>query len=525
MKLIKLFSAVLIVCGMLFLSVSCSSSSSSTSTTKIVTTTVKTGDLSISITGTGNLAYAKTEKLAFEMAGYVEEVLVSAGDTVVEGQELVKLNTSDWEDQITALKKQLVNAQRSLAKAERTVGDKQLAVVQAEISLQSAEYNLKQITPVKQAQASIDSIETDIVFAQNMLRVPGEDTSYWRERLDELQDDLKAAKQKLQDIISGKGINISDSVAIQISQLELKVEQSERDVEDARLAVEDAKLDQADSEVSVQDAQNALNKANNKSPIIKAPFDGYITKVNVSGGDEIQKGTVAVQISDPTEFQADILVAESDIYSVNLGGEATVSLDALSDSTYPATITKISPTATVSSGVVNYEVVVTLSSLVPNSTGQSTSSQLPASPAMGAAATGFQTDRKFTASSSSDNKTKGAVSTSTSQSVTLMDGLSATVEIISAQAKNALIIPSKAITQQGPNYTVQVVKGTTTETRTVKIGITDGTNTVITDGLTAGEQISYSTKSTSSSASTTATNNNMGVPGIGGGGPPAGGGF
>lgn len=74
MKLIKLFSAVLIVCGMLFLSVSCSSSSSSTSTTKTLTTTVKTGDLSISITGTGNLAYAKTEKLAFEMAGYVDDL-------------------------------------------------------------------------------------------------------------------------------------------------------------------------------------------------------------------------------------------------------------------------------------------------------------------------------------------------------------------------------------------------------------------------------------------------------------------
>src|SRR5512136_1789369 len=118
MKIFKVLTAILAVCGLLFLSFSCSSTSSTTATTKTITTTVKTGNLEVSITGTGNLAYAKTEKLAFDMAGYVEEVLVSAGDTVEEGQELVKLNTSDWEDQIKSLETKLTTAQRNLASAE-----------------------------------------------------------------------------------------------------------------------------------------------------------------------------------------------------------------------------------------------------------------------------------------------------------------------------------------------------------------------------------------------------------------------
>jgi HlyD family secretion protein len=507
MKILKFLTVILLLCGVLFLSLSCSSSATTTSATKIATASVKKGNLIVSITGTGNIAYAKTEKLAFEMAGYVQDVSVSAGDTVVEGQELATLDTSDWNDQITSLERKLTTAQRALANSEWVVGTKQLAVSQAQIDLDTANYNLENISDVKTAQDKIDSIQTNLDIAQNMLKVPDEDKSYWVNRINALENNLASAQKNKAQIISGNGVNISTDIALQVAQDSLKVEQAKRAVEDAQLAVKNAQLDQADAKLDVQQAQDNLDKIKNESPVIKSPFDGYIIKVNVNGGDEVQKGSVAVEIADPSQFEADILVTESDISSVKLGGEATVSLDALTSATFPAKITKIAPTATVSSGVVNYNVVVTLTSLV-----SITSGQMPVQPSTGGAASGFPI---------TDHVTKTAAGSSLAQTVTLMDGLSATVQIISAQANNALIIPSKAITTQGPNSSVQVVKGTTTETRAVKTGITDGTNTVITDGLTAGEQVSYSVKSSSSSS---LTNNNNGImPGIGGGGPPPGG--
>ena len=207
--------------------------------------------------------------------------------------------------------------------------------------------------------------------------------------------------------------------------------------------------------------------------MIKAPFDGFITKVGISGGAEVYKGSVAVQIADPNKFEANILITENDITSVKLGGEATVSLDAISDATFPAKITEIAPTATISSGVVNYKVTVELTSL----------------------------------------QATGATS---SQSINLKDGLSATVRIVSQRKDNILIIPSRAITRQGQNYTVQVVEGTGTQTRSVKTGITDGTNTEISEGLSQGEQIVYKVGSTSSTQ--TNTQGIQGVPGVGG--PP-----
>jgi multidrug efflux pump subunit AcrA (membrane-fusion protein) len=133
---------------------------------------------------------------------------------------------------------------------------------------------------------------------------------------------------------------------------------------------------------------------------------------------------------------------------------------------YPATITEIAPLATVSSGVVNYQVTAQL--------------------------------------------------TDSDKVSTLKSGLSATVNVIIAQKNNVLIVPTRAITHTGQNATVQVVNGTVTEARTIQTGISDSSNTEVTSGLTAGEVIL--TRSSSNKTSTTTNQGGPGgmIPGIGG---------
>jgi len=46
-------------------------------------------------------------------------------------------------------------------------------------------------------------------------------------------------------------------------------------------------------------------------------------------------------IADPSQFEASVLITENDINTVKLDGTATVSLDALSDLSFPAEITWI----------------------------------------------------------------------------------------------------------------------------------------------------------------------------------------
>jgi HlyD family secretion protein len=607
MRILKTILVALLLGGILILSISCGSNSSSASTSTTKTATVQKGNLSASITGTGNLAYSTTKELAFEMAGYVESVSVSAGDTVTKGEELAKLDVTQWDKQVAAYQKALetanrdlsakqiavTKAQRAVTTAQRTVVEKQAAVTaaqrivvekqaavqQAQLDLQTAQYNLSQIADIKAAQDAVDSTKSNLDMARALFAVSNGNIS--TADVMSYQQQYDDAVARLQKIERGADTTISTSVALQVAQDQLSILQyqmalenaqtavtdagtavtdaqtavsdAQTAIDDANIAVTNAQLDEADAEQAVKDAQSDLDDANSLSPTITAPYDGIITKVNVSGGEEVYKGSVAVAVADPSQFEADILVTEHDISSVKLGGEATVSLDALSDITYPAKITYISPTATVSSGVVNYSVTVELTSLTPISTTQSTASQTASQPPTGAmpsvtppsgsqlqgtlpagvlpSTTPSTTSSQATAAtpaSTSTNETASSgtsTSTGTSQTVTLKDGLSATVEIISEQANNVLIVPDKAIKQQGQNYTVQVVKGTTTETRIVKIGMSDGTNTEIISGLSEGEQVVYtvSSSSSSSSSSTSKTNTVQGIPGLAGGGPPGGG--
>jgi len=519
----------------------CKGNSEATSTTKTQVATVQKGNISLTVTGTGNLAFSKTQDLSFEMAGTVEEVLVEAGQTVTEGQELAKLDTSAWQDQLKTLQKAVTTAQRnlsakesSLAQAQRNISAKELAVKQAELDLQSAQSSLSQITEVKKAQDKVDKASYNLQFAQSMLKAASisgseADVLYWQEEINARQQDLNFANQELKSILSGSSTKISSDVALQVAQAQLKVEQAQKALEDAKVAVEDAKLavtnaqqDRDDAAQALLDAQNDLAEAQGLSPVIKAPFDGFITRINVKGGDVVQKGTVAIQIADPNQFAANIMVTEQDIFSVKLGGDATVSLDALSGLSFPAKVTAIAPLATVSQGVVNYKVTVQLTSTRPVFAGQfrtnqgSTSASPPSrTPATSTPGSTYGTTAGTTATpvipgGSSGTGRQGTFSGSAAApNITLKDGLTAVVDIIIQQKNDVLIVPSRAITRQGMNYTVQVVKGSQTETRTVKIGISDDQNTEITEGLSEGEQVVI--KTTSSTTSST-SNNRIGVP-------------
>ena len=139
---------------------------------------------------------------------------------------------------------------------------------------------------------------------------------------------------------------------------QIAVDNANYAVDKGQQALENAKLDLTDAADSNSGgcAEKTWMTLRVMSPEIKAPFDGFITAVNVKGGDEVLNGTVAVTVADPNKFEADILVSEKDISQVKLGGEATVQVDTMPGVTLPAKVTHIAPTATIQSGVVNYKV-------------------------------------------------------------------------------------------------------------------------------------------------------------------------
>lgn len=153
------------------------------------------------------------------------------------------------------------------------------------------------------------------------------------------------------------------------------------------------------------------------------------------------------------------MVSERDIVSITPGTEAVVQLAALPTVSLPARVTSVSPTATISSGVVAYQVEVELQSLVPLPPGQAGQ---PPSPT-GQAQSG--------------------------QPVQLKSGLSVTVSIPIEQKTNVVLVPNRAVLSQGQNTVVRVIKNGVIESRIIKTGISNIQYTEVTDGLVEGEQV------------------------------------
>ena len=408
------------------LSLSCVPESDSTPLTENQVVTVQRGNLVIDITAVGNLALSLKEDLAFDIfyeEATVEEVLVEEGDTVEEGQMLAKLDTSEWEDELTALEDQVTTTERNLLQAEINLGN-------AEIALDEAQ----DIYTWPEIEVAQDEVDEAKAFLQYVL-----DRGLPQETLVYAQARLTAVESKLDAMIMSY-----DTEQVAVKKLELELAQGK--LEDAQKAL--------------KDAQKALDEAKSESPVITAPFAGFITWVNVEGGDEVLTGTVAVQLADPNKFEADILVSEMDILQVKLGGEAWVQVDAMPGLSLPAKVTHISPTATIQSGVVNYEVKIEIQSL-----------QTALQERQGARQKAMQEI------------------SSIPEDFQLREGLTVTVSILVEERNDVLLVPNAAITSQRGQTYVQVLKDGVIESRSIMTGISNWQYTEVTDGLTEGEKV------------------------------------
>lgn len=510
MKLLRIIPITLALCTLSIFPSACASKSATAPQGQVVT--VELGNLSTAITGVGNLALSKKVDLAFDIPSSfstasnplsVEQVLVQEAESVKEGQVLAKLDTAAWEDQLTALEdkvttanttltqkqRAVTSAERAVATAERNVTLAERGVTTAERAVTSAKYN------VIQAQINLNNAQTSLEQTEETSTDPLE--------IEAKQLALEMARGKLADAQQA----VDDAQTTGIGDAQQAVDDAKVKLEDAQTAVEDAQTAITIAQKALEDAQTALADAKSASAEVKSPFDGFITNVNVTGGQEVKKGTVAVTIADPTKFEAQIMVSEIDILNVSLEEAASVQVQAMPGVSFPATVTHIAPTATIQSGVVNYQVTVELTSLQPITTQRQTRTAATGNVTTGApsgrSGQGFssgnltqsqinqmiqqrQQARAGAGQSGGQSTQAPAAPTGNAQ---LSEGMTITVTITTAQRNNVLLVPTQAIISQGGGTFVQVLNNGVTEQRAVQTGISNWQYVEITSGLNEGEQV------------------------------------
>jgi HlyD family secretion protein len=191
--------------------------------------------------------------------------------------------------------------------------------------------------------------------------------------------------------------------------------------------------DLAAAQARVDAAQATLDTAQ-----INTPIAGTVTEADPIVGDQVSLGTMAFRIDDLDNLLVDVEISEVDINSVSVGQPVTLSFDAILGKTYHGQVITVSQAGDTVSGVVNFTVTVEL------------------------------TD--------ADEMVK--------------PGMTAAVNIVVKEIKDAVLVPSLAIRLVNNNYVVYALKNGAPQQVTIRLGSSSDTMSVVVGGdLKVGDEV------------------------------------
>jgi HlyD family secretion protein len=197
-----------------------------------------------------------------------------------------------------------------------------------------------------------------------------------------------------------------------------------------------------EAELGVDEATLALEEArlNLEAAQLYAPFDSTVMSVDAAIGDRVSVNTNILTIADLQEPPLQFWLEESDMGRVAVGNQVNVTFEAMPNITFTGKVVSVDPMLV--------------------SVGGTTAVQAEAS---------LQLDE---------------------EDGTLLSGMTADVEVISSEARDAVIVPVEALkeTEDG-SYAVMVVGSNGQEDRQVEVGIKDAVNAEILSGLELGEMV------------------------------------
>ena len=215
-------------------------------------------------------------------------------------------------------------------------------------------------------------------------------------------------------------------------------------------AYRQAKEEVAAAEDNLQVVRDGVSKSNASasSTLVRSTITGVILDIPVKVGNSVilsntfNDGTTIASVADMNDLIFRGNIDETEVGRLVTGMPMKLSIGALQNKTFEASLEYISPKAVDNNGANQFEI-------------------------------------------------KAAVKVADSKNI--RSGYSANAEIVLAQAKNVLTIPESAIEFEGNDTYVYVVKGTgdekTYERRKVVTGLSDGINIEIKKGLTQKDRI------------------------------------
>ena len=321
-----------------------------------------------------------------------------------------------------------VDEQRKVNQAKVTLESSQARLIQNKVNLQVAQRSLA--IERKSAEASLRSA----VAAAKDARAKADRVKKLFERKITTQE----SKETAETIAIQAEVDL-ENARIRIEQLDIKTHELELKRQDLRLAKAQIEMNKIDLSLAEQRLKDTK---------VFSPIDGVVSERNVQSGQIISSGisnvgggTLVMVLSDLTRLFILASVDESDIGKVKLGQKVIITADAFPGKLLFGKIERIATKGVNISNVVTFEVKIEV---------QGRDKQL------------------------------------------LKPEMTANVEIIVADKADVLIVPSEAVLREKSDYIVRVkTDDGRLEKRRVKLGISDGVVTEITEGLNQGDPVAF----------------------------------
>jgi multidrug efflux pump subunit AcrA (membrane-fusion protein) len=223
-------------------------------------------------------------------------------------------------------------------------------------------------------------------------------------------------------------------------------------LQNGALQADDSTYSLDGSSLSSGDLSSYLSASGSGTGTSASDSDATGTAAAASSSASTSTMVSAFSLSTQGTLSVSVSVDELDINSMEVGQEATISLDAIEDQTFTGSVSSIANTSSSSSnGVAKYTVKLTLT-----------------------------------------------------RDDSMKPGMNASVSIVTSESKDVLTLPVAALQERGDEcyvYTQKDEDGNLSGEVTVTTGLSDGTNVEITDGLTEGTTVYYQKTSSSDSDS------------------------
>lgn len=269
---------------------------------------------------------------------------------------------------------------------------------------------------------------------------------------------------KAQVAVEENNIKYYKKALNRISKLNASKYSTEKDLEAAERDYDNSVAQLALEQAQVKQAQASLNSAQTELSYteIKAPVDGIVISKSVEVGQTVAASFETPEIfsvaEDLTKMQIEASVVEADIAKVKEGQQVRFTVDSYADDYFYGTVTQVRNEAITTSNVVTYTVVIGIDN----------------------------TDLK------------------------LKPGMTANVEIITAEEKGVMLVPNQALrfyiddSDNAKRYKdrgVWIIKNGKPERVTVKIGVSDDDNTqILESSLKIGDEVIVSKETSAADA-------------------------